>query len=126
MQGTAAFHHQITDALLPQADAVFHNATAFDTAVDVLDPSSAIVQGLVRQLLLQGELLAAGFLCWPQDVHLGEGERQEAQILQQPTPDREWVGGGLSEAQIMHTAAKVSLRKRSVRKALTSRTFLTV
>ena len=78
MQGTAEFHHQITDALLPQAHPVFHHATAFDAAVDVLDPSAAIVQGLVRQLLLQGELLAAGFLRWHQDLHLGEGERQEA------------------------------------------------
>jgi hypothetical protein len=33
MEGTAEFHHQISDALLPQPDPVFHNATAFDTAV---------------------------------------------------------------------------------------------
>jgi hypothetical protein len=38
MQGTAEFHHQITDPLLPQAHPVFHNATALDAAVDVLDP----------------------------------------------------------------------------------------
>ena len=38
VQGTAEFHHQITDALLPQAHPVFHDATALDTAVDVLDP----------------------------------------------------------------------------------------
>jgi SRSO17 transposase len=38
VQGTAEFHHQITDALLPQANPVFHDATARDTAVDVLDP----------------------------------------------------------------------------------------
>jgi hypothetical protein len=34
-----------------------------------------------------------------------EREGQEAQILQQPTPGREWVGGGLSDAEIMDTAA---------------------
>src|SRR5215831_8954712 len=38
VQGTAQFHHQITDALLPQADSVFHNAAALDAAVDMLDP----------------------------------------------------------------------------------------
>jgi hypothetical protein len=38
VQGTAEFHHQITDALLPQADPVFHNAAALDAAVDMLDP----------------------------------------------------------------------------------------
>src|SRR5712692_7399778 len=38
VQGTAKFHHQIADALLPQADPVFDDATALDTAVDMLDP----------------------------------------------------------------------------------------
>jgi len=37
MQGTAEFHHEITDTLLPQADPVFHNTAALDTAVDMLD-----------------------------------------------------------------------------------------
>ena len=41
MQGTADFHHAITDALLPQADPVLDDATALDTAVDMLDPQSA-------------------------------------------------------------------------------------
>ena len=38
VQGTTEFHHQITDARLPQADPVFDDATALDTAVDMLDP----------------------------------------------------------------------------------------
>jgi hypothetical protein len=38
VQGTADFHHQIADALLPQADPVFDDATALHTAVDVFDP----------------------------------------------------------------------------------------
>jgi len=37
MQGTADFHHDIADAFLPEADPVFHDATALDTAVDMLD-----------------------------------------------------------------------------------------
>ncbi len=47
VQGTAEFHHQIADTLLPQAEPVFDNATALHTAVDMLDPQPAIVQGLV-------------------------------------------------------------------------------
>src|SRR5262245_65485441 len=62
MQGTAEFHHQIADALLPQADPVFHDATALDTAVDMLDPQPTAVQLLVGRLLFQRELLAAWFL----------------------------------------------------------------
>jgi hypothetical protein len=38
VQGTAQFHHQIANALLPQADPVFDDATTLDTAVDMLDP----------------------------------------------------------------------------------------
>src|SRR5262249_43119657 len=38
VQGAAEFHHQITNALLPQTNAIFQDATALHTAVDVLDP----------------------------------------------------------------------------------------
>jgi hypothetical protein len=38
VQGTAELHHEIADARLPQAEPVFHNAAALDTAVDVLNP----------------------------------------------------------------------------------------
>ena len=41
MQSTADFHHDITDALPPQADPVFDDATTLDAAVDMLDPQPA-------------------------------------------------------------------------------------
>jgi hypothetical protein len=81
MQGTAEFHHEIADAVLPQPDPVFDNAAALDTTVDMLDPQPTVVQGLVGQYLLQGEFLAAGFLGRHEDLHLGQRERQEAQVL---------------------------------------------
>ena len=62
VQGTAEFHDQITDALLPQADAVLHDAVTLDTAVDMLDPQPTLVQGLVRHLQRQREILAAWLL----------------------------------------------------------------
>ena len=105
MQGTTEFHHQIADAFFPQADAVFDNATALHTAVDMLDPPPPLVESLVGPLLLQGQLRTAWLLRRHQDLSLGERERQEAHILHQPTPGRQWVGGGLREAQIMDTAA---------------------
>jgi hypothetical protein len=43
MQGTAEFHYQIADALFPQADAVFDDATALHTAVHVLDAQPTLV-----------------------------------------------------------------------------------
>jgi hypothetical protein len=74
MQGTAQFHHEITDAVLPQADAVFDNATTLHTAVDVLNPEPTLVERLVGQVLLPGQLLAAGFLGRHEDFHLRERE----------------------------------------------------
>jgi hypothetical protein len=53
MQGTAEFHHQITDSLLPQADPVFDNPTPLHAAVDMLDPQPTLVQRLIGPLLLQ-------------------------------------------------------------------------
>ena len=81
MQGTAEFHHEIADAVLPQPDAVLHDAAALDAAVDMLDPQPTLVQRLVRHVLRPRELLAAWLLGWREDLHLRKRERQEAQIL---------------------------------------------
>ena len=105
VQGTAELHHQIAHARLPQADPVLHDATPLDAAVDMLDPPPPLVERLVGQVLLQGQLPTAGLLRRHEDLHLREREGQEAQLLQQPTASREWVGGGLRNAQIMDTAA---------------------
>jgi hypothetical protein len=81
IQGTADLHHQITDAFFPQTDAVFHDAAAFDTAIDVLDAQPPLVEHLVREVLLPRQLLATGFLGRHEDLHLGQREGEEAQIL---------------------------------------------
>src|SRR5438093_1368328 len=86
MERTAEFHHQGADTLLPQADAVFDDAAALDTAVDMLDPQPTLVQRLIRHVLLPRELLAAWCLSRHEDLHLGQCKRQEAQLLQQPAP----------------------------------------
>jgi hypothetical protein len=88
MQGTADFHHDITNALLPQADPVLDDATALDTAVDMLDPQSARVERLVGSLLRRWQVRARWFLGRHEDLHLGKREGQEAEILQQPAPGR--------------------------------------
>ena len=105
VQGTAELHHEIADALLPQPDPVFHHATTLDAAVDMLDPQPPLVEHLVGPLLLQGQFLTAWLLRRHEDLHLRERERQKAQILQQPAPSREGVGGGLRDAQIMDPPA---------------------
>ena len=81
MQGTADVHHEITETFLPQAHAVFDDTAAFDAAVDMLNPQPALMQGLVDEFLLQRPLPATGFFGRHEDVHLGQREGQEAQIL---------------------------------------------
>ncbi len=88
MQGTADLHYDITNALLPEADPIFHNATALHATVDMLDAEPTLVQGLVGEVLLPRQLLAAGLLGRHEDLHLGQREGEEAQILQQPAPSR--------------------------------------
>jgi hypothetical protein len=81
VQGTAALHDQIADALLSQAEPVCDAATALDTAVHVFDPQPTREESLVGALLLHGQLLAPGCLGGHEARHLREREGQEAQIL---------------------------------------------
>jgi len=60
VEGTAEFHHEIANTLLPQADPVFDDAAALDTPVDMLDPQPTLVERLVGALLLSRQLLATG------------------------------------------------------------------
>jgi hypothetical protein len=105
MQGTTDFHYQIADALFPQTDPVFDDATALDTTVDMLDPQPAGVQGLVGHFLLPRQLLAPGFLRRHEDFHVGQRKGQEAQILQQSAPRGQGVGRRVGNGLIMDTAA---------------------
>ena len=114
MQSTAEFHHEITDTLLPQTKAVFDDATALDTAVDMLDPQPPVVQDLVGQLLLHRQLLTAGFLGRHEDVHLGERERQEAEILQDAAPRGQGIRGGVGNPFVMDVAAVGVAQKEGV------------
>ena len=57
VQGTAECHHPIADALLPQAEPIFHAAPALHTAVHILDPQPTLVQRLVRHGLLPRQRL---------------------------------------------------------------------
>ena len=112
MQSTAEFHHHIPDPLLPQTDPVFHDATALDTAVDMLNPQPTAVQRLVGHLLFQRELLAAWFLGGHEDLHLRARERQEAQILSQPAPCGQGIRGRVGNALIMDAASKRLTEKK--------------
>jgi hypothetical protein len=54
----------------------------------MLDPQPAVGERLIGYLLLPRQILAAWFFGRHEDLYLGQRERQEAQILQQPAPSR--------------------------------------
>ena len=92
----------------------------------MLDPQPTLVQSLVSEVLLHRELLTAGFLGRHEDLYLGQRQRQEAHILQQPTPRRQGIRGGLGNPEVMNTAAVGVAQKEDREGVLTSRTFLMV
>jgi len=71
----------------------------------MLDPQPAPVQRLIGPLLLPCQFLAAGFLGRHEDVHLGERQHQEAQILQQPAPRGQGIRRRVGNAFLMDAAA---------------------
>jgi hypothetical protein len=70
------------------------DATALDTAIHMRDPQPAVVQRLATWLL-------GGH----QELDLGQGKRQEAQILQPPTPRGQGIRRRLGHRLLMDTAA---------------------
>ena len=81
MQRAADFHHQITDARLPQAADVVDDAAALHTAVDVLNAGTAACNPSIGGFLRPREGSAPWLLDRHDDLDVVEGERQEAQSL---------------------------------------------
>jgi hypothetical protein len=71
----------------------------------MLDPQPTLVQRLVRHMLLPRAFLAAWFLGRHEDLDLGQRERQEAQILQQPTARGQGIRRRIRNGLIMGAAA---------------------
>jgi hypothetical protein len=126
VEGAAAGHHESAAALLPQAAPVFDEAPALDTPVDMLTPPPPVGKHLMGAFLLPWQLLAAGLLGRHADRPLGQCDRQEAQLLQQPAPPGKGYGVASARRFSGTRPPYVALRKRIVSRALTSRTFVTV
>jgi hypothetical protein len=104
MQRTADFHDQVVDARLSKAAGVVDNAAALDAAVDMLDAHAATRDAPVGGFLAAREGPASRLPGRHDDLDLIEGERQEAQILEQPTARGQGVRGRISNPLIVGTA----------------------
>jgi hypothetical protein len=77
MQRTADFLDAIANADLPQAARVVDDATALDTAVDVLDAYTATRDAPIRSFLGAREGAASRFPGGHDDRHLGQCARED-------------------------------------------------
>jgi hypothetical protein len=84
------------------------------------------MQGQIGPLLLSCQLLAAWFLGWHEDLHLGQRERQEAQVLQEPASRRQGIRRGIHNGLIMGAAAIGVAQEEDEKQSVDSRTFFTV
>jgi hypothetical protein len=104
MQRTTDFHDEITDARLPEAADIVDDAAALDAAVDVLDAHSTAGDASIRGFLRACEGPAPWLPRRHDDLHLVERERQEAEILEQPTARGQGVRSGIGNPLIVGTA----------------------
>jgi hypothetical protein len=104
MQRTADFHNEVANACLPQTAGIVDDATALDTAVDVLDAYTATRDTPIGSFLGTREGKASRLPGRHDDLDLVERKRQEAQILEQPTARGQGVWGGIGNALIVGTA----------------------
>ena len=101
VQRTANFHDPIADAGLVQAVGVVNNAAALDATVDMCAAHAAAGDAPLRPLLGAGQGTAPRLAGGPDDLHLVERERQEAQIVEPATPRGSGRRGGIGQPLLM-------------------------
>src|SRR5262245_17442634 len=104
MQPTASFHNQVADTGLSETIGVMDNATTLDAADDMLDAHATARNPSIAGFLHSREGSAPWLFGRHDDLDVVEGERQEAQILEQPTARRQGVGRRISDALIVGAA----------------------
>jgi hypothetical protein len=104
MPRTADFHEQGADACLPEAAGVVDDATALDAAVDMRDAHAPAGDATIGSFLRTRESPTSWLPRRPDDLDVVQGERQEAEILEQPTPRGQRVRGHLGHPLIVDAA----------------------
>jgi hypothetical protein len=101
MQRTADFDDAISDTSLPEAVGVVDDATALDAAVDVLDTHTTAGDTPIGGFLRTREVPSSRLFGRHDDLHVGERERQEPQILEQAAACGQGIRGGIRDPLIM-------------------------
>jgi len=106
MPRTADFHDQVADACLPEAAGVVDDATALDAAVDLLDAHAPAGDATIGRFLRPRESPTSWVPRRHDDLDVGQGERQEAEILEPPTPRGQRVRGHLGHPLLVDAAGR--------------------
>jgi hypothetical protein len=104
MQRTTDFHHHVANPVFPQPNGLFEHTAALDAAIDMFDAHAPSSQLPIPSLLRSRPLVAARLLRRLEDVHAVQRERLKTHVLQQLTPGRQRIGGGVGDALVMDTA----------------------
>src|SRR5215210_4938715 len=91
MQPARDFHHQVTDTVLPIADFVLHDTTAFHTADGVLYPHFLARNATVLFFLLHGEFPSTWLLRWLSYRHRRDRKPLKPHVLIQDTVRRQFI-----------------------------------
>ena len=81
MQGAADFGNHIARSVTKDTNRVFHNPTAFHTAVHMFNPDASARQFLVKRLLFIRQRTSTWFLEWRRATHAIQPKGQKTQIL---------------------------------------------
>ena len=97
MQPTTRFHHGITNAILQEADFVFHNPVAFHSANGVFNTDSDGGNTTIGGFLRRSEFPATRFLLRLDNRDVGQDESLEAHILIEITSGGQAIALQLSQ-----------------------------
>jgi hypothetical protein len=97
MQPTTRFHHGITNAILQEADFVFHHPVAFHPANGVFNADSDGGNTTIDGCLRRGEFPATRFLLRSDNRDVGQDESLEPQILLELTSGGQAIALQLSQ-----------------------------
>ena len=101
MQATARFHDSVTNAILQEADLVFHDPVAFHPANGMFDSDADGRAPTIRRFLRGCEFPPTRFLLGLDDRDAGQDESLEAQILIETTAGGQAIALEIRQAFIV-------------------------
>ena len=114
MQATTCFHHDIANAILHEADFVFHHPIAFHPTNGVFNTDSDGGNTTIGRFLRRGELTSTGFFLGLTRRHTGQEESLESRILIETTTGWQHIARQIRNALIMRPAFIGGTQKANV------------